>query len=145
MTSESDQREDYPLQQRHLLVADDCPTNLKLIRHILERAGAHVSTSSNGRELCDMLVASISGGQSIELVLTDLQMPDMDGLRAVRELRKQGVTTPVIAVTARDSFASVDRCINQGFNDFVIKPIDPDVLLAVVLAHLPPAQPDEAA
>ncbi len=119
-----------------VLVVDDGPANRKLIRLVLERAGATVETTDNGRLACEMAFT-----QPFDIVLMDIQMPEMDGHTAVRWLRSQGYQTPVIALTAHAMQEERDRCQASGFTDFATKPINFDRLLEQVKKHLTVAAP----
>jgi two-component system sensor histidine kinase/response regulator len=75
-----------------------------------------------------------------DLVLMDMQMPEMDGVTATLELRKLPAFTalPIVAMTANAMQRDRDRCLDAGMNDFVAKPFDPDELCAVLLKWIKP-------
>jgi CheY-like chemotaxis protein len=110
-----------------ILVVDDSPDNLALIRKILTLSGAHVETAGNGRE---GVTKALRGDFS--LVLMDLQMPEMDGFAATRELRNQGYDRPIIALTAHAMKEERKRCLDNGFTDHLTKPIDRNSLIHVL-------------
>ncbi|MCB9845889.1 MAG: response regulator [Phycisphaeraceae bacterium] len=109
-----------------ILLVDDGPDNLRLISHVLRRAGADVETATNGREAVER-VREIGP----DLILMDVQMPEMDGYRAVREMRRMGVRVPVLALTADAMSGTRERCLRAGYSDYQSKPIDRGALLAM--------------
>jgi len=115
------------LSSKKILVVDDSPDNLALIKRILRLSGANVETASNGRE---GLEKALSGDFSI--VLMDLQMPEMDGYEATKELRKRGFARPIIALTAHAMKEERKRCLEGGFNEHLTKPVDRDALIQVL-------------
>lgn len=118
-----------------ILVAEDNPTNRKLIRLILEREGYQsVTLVNDGREALEAMQST-----DFDLVFMDLQMPELDGLEATRELRK---TVPlaeppyVLALTANASTRDFDICIEAGMHGFLSKPIrKSDLKLAMAEAY----------
>jgi CheY-like chemotaxis protein len=125
------------LRQRHagarVLVVDDEEMNLEIARFHLEDAGLVVSTAIDGEEALG--VARQSG---YAVVLMDMQMPKMDGLEAVRQMRKlaQYGDVPVIAMTANVFAEDKARCLEAGMNDFLTKPVHPATLFATLLRWL---------
>jgi PAS domain S-box-containing protein len=113
-----------------VLVVDDSPENQLLINKFLTMAGARVETANNGREG----VQKALKGQ-FNLILMDLQMPEMDGFEAMAELRKLGYTQPIIALTAHAMKEDRRRCLESGFNDHLTKPIDRHTLLQTLAEY----------
>jgi signal transduction histidine kinase/CheY-like chemotaxis protein len=110
-----------------ILLVEDGATNRKLIALILERAGAKVRLAENGR-----IGVEAATSETFDLILMDMQMPIMDGYRAVRELRRLGCTVPIIALTAHAMTEDEQKCRECGCSDFMTKPIDPHRLLTTV-------------
>ena len=108
-----------------ILVAEDNPTNQILLRMILERDGHAVVVANHGGEA----VTRYSEG-GFDLVLMDMQMPEMDGLDATRAIRTleaaQGITAvPILAITANAMQGDRERCLDAGMNDYLAKPVRP--------------------
>jgi PAS domain S-box-containing protein len=125
------------LRQRHagarVLVVDDEEMNLEIARLHLEDAGLVVSTATDGEQALGMARQS-----AYAAVLMDMQMPKMDGLEAVRQMRKlaQCGNVPVIAMTANVFAEDKARCLEAGMNDFLTKPVHPATLFATLLRWL---------
>ena len=121
-----------PLTGIRILLVDDIPTNQLIASEILEAMGAAVETADSGQIALEKIATH---GDRYDLVLMDLQMPEMDGLEATRRLRasQHWSELPVIAMTAHAIEQERERCRAAGMNDFVGKPIDPEHLLATVL------------
>ncbi|MBA4017306.1 MAG: hypothetical protein C0483_09045 [Pirellula sp.] len=115
----------------HILLAEDGPDNQRLIAFVLRKAGAEVTIAGNGQEALQALDEAIAAGRSFDLILSDLQMPVLDGLSLVTQLRTRGFSLPVLALTADVMPEVRDRCLAAGFNDFCVKPIDRPRLIAV--------------
>jgi CheY-like chemotaxis protein/HPt (histidine-containing phosphotransfer) domain-containing protein len=123
------------LSGRRILVADDASENLRVIEWVLGRAGAECTLVENGREAVERVLAEQARGKPYDLVLLDLQMPLFDGYQAVGSLRSKGCTTPLVALTASTSSEERRRCLEVGFDDFLTKPIDRNMLLRQLAAR----------
>ena len=126
------------LRGARVLLAEDNAINQLVATELLQDAGFSVAVADNGRIAVDMATAA-----SYDVVLMDMQMPEMDGLEATRHLRAlpQLSHLPIVAMTANAMQADRDRCRDAGMNDFVSKPIDPDALWAVLLKWISPRDP----
>ena len=114
----------------HVLLAEDNPVNRRLAETLLTRAGCTVTTATTGRQAVDLYVGSPAG---FDLILMDVQMPEMDGLAATAELRALGCTTvPIVAMTAGALQGDRERCLAAGMNDYLAKPVRRENLLAVL-------------
>jgi CheY-like chemotaxis protein/nitrogen-specific signal transduction histidine kinase/HPt (histidine-containing phosphotransfer) domain-containing protein len=119
-----------------ILVAEDTPFNQKFILRLLERWGHYAVIAENGREALEAL-----SKDEFDLVLMDVQMPEMDGYdatRAIRESEKQtGRHIPIIAMTAHAIKGDRERCLKAGMDEYVSKPISSGMLLKTIEALLP--------
>ncbi len=119
---------DRPLR---ILLAEDNPVNQTLAVALLTKRGHEVTVASNGLEALEQLE-----GGAFDVVLMDVQMPEMDGFEATRRIRQmangQVARTPVIAMTAHAMTGDRERCLDAGMDDYVSKPIDPLGLLATM-------------
>ena len=113
-----------------VLLAEDNPVNRRLAETLLTRAGCTVTTATTGRQAVDLFMGSPAG---FDLILMDVQMPEMDGLAATAELRARGCTTvPIVAMTAGALQGDRERCLAAGMNDYLAKPVRRENLLAVL-------------
>jgi diguanylate cyclase (GGDEF)-like protein/PAS domain S-box-containing protein len=112
----------------HLLLVDDEPQLLHACEARLASAGFMVTTCSSGH----MALARLGGAHGFDLLLLDLNMPGMDGLQVMRELRQTGVDIPVVALSGDTSFEWVSGAFQLGACDYVIKPCDYDSLINTI-------------
>ena len=113
-----------------ILLAEDGPDNQRLIGFYLQKAGADVDIASNGRIALEMLEQSAAAGRPYNLLVTDIQMPEMDGYELSQTLRQQGSRLPIIALTAHAMSEDRQRCLNAGCDDYATKPVDRVALIA---------------
>ena len=120
---------------RKILVVDDDVRNVFALTSALEQKGALVEIARNGLEAIDRL----QHDGTIDLVLMDIMMPEMDGFTAMQEIRKDSrfAKLPIIAVTAKAMKDDQDRCLSAGANDYLAKPIDLDRLFSLIRVWLP--------
>jgi CheY-like chemotaxis protein len=100
-----------------VLVAEDNEVDQILLRKILESIGVTVEGTENGKVALDLVVAS-----KYEVILMDVQMPEMSGVEATRQLRDRGCDTPIVALTAINSESYMSACAGVGMSDFLAKP-----------------------
>jgi two-component system sensor histidine kinase BarA len=116
-----------------VMAVDDNPANLKLIGVLLEDLVQHVTLCDSGQRAVEQ-----AREMQLDLILMDIQMPDMDGIRAcelIRHLPHQQ-QTPVIAVTAH-AFDGQEKLMKAGMNDYLAKPIEEDKLHSLLLRYQP--------
>jgi two-component system sensor histidine kinase BarA len=120
---------DPQIRQAEILVVDDNDANRKLIHALLDEHGVQVTHASGAREAIECCKRQV-----FDLILMDIQMPEMDGVEATLRLRKHGLnkTTPVIAVTAHAMPEEKESFIKHGMNDCLIKPITENALLDIL-------------
>ncbi|MFG0252801.1 MAG: PAS domain S-box protein, partial [Phycisphaerales bacterium JB038] len=119
-----------------VLIAEDGPDNQRLIAHFLSRAGLETEIAANGRIACEMVSEAEEAGADYDLVLMDMQMPEMDGYAAARALRGRGCRTPIIALTAHAMSDDRDKCLDAGCDDYATKPIDRSALISLIQKYL---------
>ncbi len=120
---------------RRILVVEDDVRNIFALSSVLEPKGAKIEIARNGREALEHLAAN----PSIDLVLMDIMMPEMDGLAATREIRKNPRfdRLPIIALTAKAMADDRESCMAAGANDYIAKPLDVDKLLSLTRVWMP--------
>ena len=114
-----------------VLIADDSETILLLLRTRLEMEGHEVSTATDGQEVMD-LMHTTSEADSPELLLLDAMMPRKSGIEALRELRAEGVDTPVLIVSAHQDAGDADAPTALEVSGYIDKPIDFDQLFVSI-------------
>ena len=120
-----------------LLLAEDNELNQEVAVELLHDAGLQVEVADNGRLALDKLLEHEP--DYYDAVLMDMQMPELDGLTATREIRKlpQLARLPIIAMTANAMQGDRERCLEVGMNDYVVKPIEPNELWRSLLRWIP--------
>ena len=113
-----------------ILVAEDGIDNQRLIAYHLQKAGATVTVVSNGLLALQEIERSEQKHMPYHLLVTDVQMPEMDGHTLARVLRARHSTLPIIALTAHAMAEDKTKCIDAGCNAYATKPLDRDSLLA---------------
>lgn len=128
------------LEDRHILVVEDDVRNVFAVSSVLEPQGAIVHIARNGLEALEILGrAGQAGEPMIDLVLMDIMMPEMDGLTAIREIRKRPdwQKLPIITLTAKAMRQDQQASLTAGANDYLAKPLDVDKLLSLVRVWMP--------
>jgi PAS domain S-box-containing protein len=122
------------LAGHHVLIVEDEPINREIAIDLLSDVGVSCDYAENGREAVELVSSN-----HYDLILMDMQMPEMDGLEATRQIRQLSgcATLPIVAMTANAFTEDRERCRVAGMTDFMTKPIDPDVLFATLLHNLP--------
>lgn len=116
-----------------LLVVEDNALNRQVAAELLGGVGARISLAVDGQDGVNKATAP---GANYDLILMDLQMPNMDGLEATRQLRQQGLTLPILAMTANASAEDKEECLQAGMDGHLSKPIDLDLVVGAILQAL---------
>ena len=118
-----------------ILVLDDSPTMVMSLSRILTKSGYTVETAANGQEGMDKL----RGGMKPSLILTDINMPIMDGIAFIKEARKHAATrfTPIVVLTTEAAGAKQTEARAVGASGWLTKPTQPDELIATMKQLLP--------
>lgn len=124
-----------------VLLVEDGPDNQRLIRLILERAGATVVLAENGALAVDAMQGALQAGTPFDVVLMDMQMPVMDGYEATRQIRGMGYTGPILALTAHAMSDDRARSLTAGCDEYLVKPIQRDELICAVARFTAQAKP----
>ena len=125
-----------PKLSGRVLLVEDGPDNQRLISHHLERAGAQVTIAPNGKLGVEAALASKAEGKPFDLIVMDMQMPELDGYAATEQLRQSGWKGPILALTAHALTGDRERCLAAGCDDYACKPIDRTLLLELCAALL---------
>lgn len=122
------------LEGRTVLVVDDDVRNIFALTSVLERHRMHVLTAENGAEA----IEALRDEPSVELVLMDIMMPEMDGYETIGRIRSNPLfeDLPIIALTAKAMKGDREKCIEAGASDYISKPVDTDQLLAMMRTWL---------
>ncbi len=123
----------HPLQGLKILYAEDGPDNQKLVKFVLNKAGAEVDIAEDGAVAIEKFRAAQASNQPYDLVLMDMQMPVMDGYTATANLRAAGETLPIIALTAHAMNGERERCLATGCSEYETKPIRKPQLFEKIL------------
>ncbi len=127
-----EQPPEMPGRRGHILLVEDEESNRTVLSLLLENLGLKVTTVTNGREAIE-----ITRQQNFDAILMDIQLPDLSGYEVTQQLRRQGIETPVIALSAGVLSDSDDCQIRKLFNAFAAKPVDARQLADVLEPFLP--------
>lgn len=128
-----------PLTGVRILLVEDGIDNQKLIGYHLKKAGAELVIVQNGKEAVQSLTldgdinSELIRPEPFDLILTDIQMPEMDGYTATRLLRSKGFQRPILALTANAMASDTQNCIEAGCNEHISKPINSQHLIRTCL------------
>jgi CheY-like chemotaxis protein len=119
---------------KKILLVDDDARNVFALSQILKERGMEIVQAENGKNALEMLDLE----PNMDLVLMDIMMPEMDGYEAIRQIRTQGRfrNLPVIALTAKAMKDDKQKCIDEGANDYIDKPIEVERLLSLMRVWL---------
>jgi CheY-like chemotaxis protein len=124
---------DFPLRGRKILIVEDDFSGSIFLNKVLEQKGALLLNAVTGLDAVNI----VRENPDIDLVLMDIQIPVMDGYRATNEIRKFRPDIVIIAQTAYEKAGEYGQLSDAGFNDFITKPLIPDVLIKKLVSYLP--------
>ncbi|WP_052715018.1 CHASE domain-containing protein [Vibrio sp. ECSMB14106] len=132
------------LPELNVLAVDDVRLNLVVVTHILSKNGANVTCAQSGREAIRLVA---NQDHAFDLILMDVQMPDIDGLEATQMIRKHQSANelPIIALTAGALLEEKNRALDSGMNDFITKPIEPAKMVSLIRKVMKNAKGQELA
>ena len=116
----------------HVLLVEDNPFNQQVASELLSRTGCRVTLAASGTAAVELTAAN-----RFDVILMDIQMPDMDGYCAAQRIRETGNTTPILALTANAMSEDRARCLAAGMDEHLGKPIDPEQLYRLLQRWLP--------
>lgn len=138
ISSPSEDLSKTSFKDKHILLVDDTPMNLMLLDKMLQDQGCKLTSKTNGQEAVEFIKSS---HQKIDLVIMDIQMPELDGIAAVgliRDFEHQNDLKPLpfVAFSAFTFDDDIDKAINAGFNDYLAKPVKKDQLLEKIIKNI---------
>lgn len=131
LAGHNQQEFDVPSLSGRVLLAEDWPDNQELICMYIERSGAQVVLVENGQQAVETALV-----EPFDLILMDVQMPQVDGVEATQILRATGFSKPIVALTANVSNAEVDHYLQSGFDSHLRKPIEREAFYQLLSTHL---------
>jgi len=118
----------------NILLAEDNPVNQKLAKLMLTRAGYKVDVANDGKDAIEQYTTA---PERFDVILMDIEMPEMDGFEATRVIRQKGfATVPIIAMTAHAMKGDREKCLEAGMNDYITKPIKRELVFEILEKYL---------
>jgi CheY-like chemotaxis protein len=119
-----------------VLLAEDGPDNQALISTLIKKYGVEVAIAGDGRSAMKLALESRSQKRPFDLILMDMQMPEIDGYQATAELRRAGYDGPIVSLTANTMAEDREKCLRAGCDDYLKKPVSREELRRVLTQHL---------
>jgi signal transduction histidine kinase/CheY-like chemotaxis protein len=121
-------------EAKKILLAEDNPVNQQLMQVLLRKMGYEINLVENGKLAVEALEKA-----SYDIILMDIQMPEMNGLEATRAIRQKGIKTPIVAITANALKGDREQCLEAGCDDYLSKPVDKYDLEEMINKYLQPS------
>jgi PAS domain S-box-containing protein len=131
---------DKPLQGKTILVVEDNDINQQVVFHTLRNAGARTDVVNSGKAALEMV-----DYKPYDCIIMDIQMPGMDGYQTTQAIRRKGINTCIIAMTASALKGEKERCLQAGMNDYISKPFEREDLFHKILKGLGEHMPESPA
>lgn len=125
-----------PRLQGRVLLAEDGPDNQRLISYLIRKTGAELQLVEDGRQALEKGLEAWEADHPYDLILMDLQMPEMDGFEATQCLRDRGYQGPILALTAHGMSAILDQATQAGCDGWITKPIEREAFFKALSSHL---------
>mgnify|MGYP000737121575 CR=1 FL=1 len=116
---------------KEVLIAEDNPMNVLVLRKLLEQVGVQADVANNGKEVVEMVEA-----KHYDLILMDIHMPEMDGFEATREIRSKDLRVPIVALSANITKKSREDSKASGMQDYITKPFTRYVIFNMLSKYL---------
>ncbi len=131
------------MNDKTILIVDDSPTILKFVSFTLRSAGFRVVTACDGMDALEKLSAITENGEEVHLVITDLNMPNIDGYEFIKTLKanERYASFPIIILSSEEDEGDKKAGSEAGASSYLVKPFRPDVLLSEVAKYIPAKQP----
>jgi len=131
------------MNDKTILIVDDSPTILKFVSFTLRSAGFRVVTACDGMDALEKLSTITENGEEIHLVITDLNMPNIDGYEFIKTLKanERYSSFPIIILSSEEDECDKKAGSEAGASSYLVKPFRPDVLLSEVAKYIPAKQP----
>jgi len=121
------------MQQKHILIAEDDLAMQTSLSFILEDEGYELTTVSNGKAAFEKIQSSFQQDRMFDLLITDIQMPELNGLQLIKSISQAGIDLPIIVITGYSDKQTLIELIRLGCDDFLSKPFEPDDVCKKVL------------
>ncbi|MBR1470546.1 MAG: EAL domain-containing protein [Lachnospiraceae bacterium] len=132
----SNYRESFHAPEAAVLVVDDTPVNHTVLKELLKKTGIRIDSAYSGKECIEMIRHT-----KYDLILLDFRMPEMDGIETLRVMKSLGghenMSTPVVALTANAVAGARENFLKEGFDDYMIKPVEGGKLEELLIHYLP--------
>ncbi|CAA7392886.1 Autoinducer 2 sensor kinase/phosphatase LuxQ [Chryseobacterium fistulae] len=125
------EQQNISIEGLNILLVEDNELNQLVAEHTLKHFKCNITKAENGR-----IALQILSKKSFDIILMDIQMPELDGIEATKILRQElGIKTPIIALTANAFKTEIENCINVGMNDYITKPFVEENLVSIIYKH----------